>query len=84
MSKKENSIIALKKGLHLEEDFIVELGPRCRAYVASSQLSQAEKEEAETILSVLESDSARHKETVENLIERMGTEEKDGHQKNTL
>jgi len=84
MSKKENLIIALKKGLHLEDDFIVRLGPYCRACIASSQLSQAEKKEAETILSVLESDSARHKETVENLIEKMETEEKNGHQKNTL
>ena len=84
MSKKENLIIALKKGLHLEEDFIVKLGPRSRASVASSELSQAEKKEAETILSVLESDSARHKETVENLIEKMGTEEENGHQKDTL
>ena len=65
--------------MHLEEDLIVRLGPRCRACVASSQLSQAEKKEAETILSVLESDSARHKETVENLIEKMGIEEKNGH-----
>ena len=84
MRKKEKLIIALKRGLHLEEDFIIRLGPRCRACVASSQLSQAEKEEVETILSVLESDSVRHKETVENLIEKMGTEEKDGHQKNTI
>ncbi len=84
MSRKKNLIIALKKGLHLEEDFIVRLGPYCRAYIASSQLSQAEKKEAETILSVLESDSARHKQTVENLIEKMGIEEKNGHQEDTI
>ena len=79
MRKKKDLLTALKKGLHLEEDLIVRLGPRCQACVASSQLSQAEKKEAETILSVLESDSARHKETVENLIEKMGIEEKNGH-----
>lgn len=84
MSKKENLIIALKKGLHLEEDFIVRLGPYCRAYIASSELSQAEKKEAETILSVLESDAARHKETVENLIEKVETEEKNGYQEDTI
>ncbi len=79
MRKKKDLLTALKKGLHLEENLIVRLGPRCQACVASSQLSQAEKKEAETILSVLESDSARHKETVENLIEKMGIEEKNGH-----
>jgi len=79
MSRKEDLLIALKTGLNLEEDFIVRLAPRCQACVASSELSQAEKKEAETILSVLESDSARHKETVENLIEKMGIEEKNGH-----
>lgn len=84
MSKKKDLLTALNKGLDLEEDFIVRLGPHCRAYIASSQLSQMEKKEAESILSVLESDSARHKETVENLIERMGTEEKNGHQEDTI
>lgn len=79
MRKKKDLLTALKKGLHLEEDLIVRLGPRCQACVASSQLSQAEKKEAESILSVLESDSARHKETVKNLIEKMGIEEKNGH-----
>lgn len=84
MSKKENLIIALKKGLHLEEDFIVRLGPYCRACIASSELSQAEKKEAQSILSVLESDAARHKKTVENLIEKMGIEEENGHQEDTI
>lgn len=84
MSKKENLIIALKKGLRLEEDFIVRLGPYCRAYIASSELSQAEKNEAESILSVLESDSARHKRVVEGLIKDLETGEKHGYQEDTF
>lgn len=84
MSKKRDLLIALKKGLDLEENFIVRLAPRCRDCILTSELSQAEKKEAESILSVLESDSARHKETVENLIEKMGIEEKNGHQEDTI
>jgi len=84
MSKKENLIIALNKGLDLEEDFIVRLGPYCRACVASSELSQAEKKEAETILSVLESDAAKHKRVVEGLIKDLKTEGKDGYQEDTI
>ncbi len=84
MSKKKDLLTALNKGLDLEEDFIVRLGPYCRACIASSELSQTEKKEAESILSVLESDSARHKKTVENLIEKTGTEEKNGHQEDTI
>lgn len=84
MSKKENLIIALKKGLRLEEDFIVRLGPFCRAYIASSELYQTRKKEAETILSVLESDSARHKRVVEGLIKDLETGEKHGYQKDTI
>lgn len=84
MSKKENLIIALKKGLHLEEDFIVRLGPYCRACIASSELSPTEQEEAESILSVLENDSARHKETVQNLIEKIRIKEENGHQEDTI
>lgn len=84
MRKKKDLLTALNKGLDLEEDFVVRLGPHCRAYIASSELSQAEKKEAETIFSVLESDSARHKKTVENLIEKTGIEEKNGHQEDTI
>lgn len=84
MRKKKDLLTALNKGLNLEEDFIVRLGPRCRACITSSELSQAEKKEAESILSVLENDSARHKETVENLIEKMEIEEKNGHQEDTI
>jgi len=84
MRKKKDLLTALNKGLNLEEDFVVRLGPYCRACIASSQLSQAEKKEAETILSVLESDSAKHKETVEGLIKDLKTEEKNGHQEDTI
>ncbi len=84
MRKKKDLLTALNKGLNLEEDFIIRLGPHCRAYIASSELSQTEKKEAESILSVLESDSARHKETVQNLIEKMRIEEKNGHQEDTI
>lgn len=79
MSKKKDLLTALNKGLNLEEDFIVRLGPYCRAYIASSELSQAEKKEAESILSVLESDSAKHKRVVEGLIKDLKAEGKDGH-----
>ncbi len=84
MRKKKDLLTALKKGLHLEEDFIVRLGPYCRAYIASSELSQAGKKEAETILSVLESDSAKHKRVVEGLIKDLKTEGKDGYQEDTI
>jgi hypothetical protein len=84
MRKKKDLLTALNKGLNLEEDFIVRLGPYCRAYIASSELSQAEKKEAESILSVLESDSAKHKRVVEGLIKDLETGEKDGHQKDTI
>ncbi len=84
MRKKKDLLSALNKGLDLEEDFVVRLGPYCRAYIASSQLSQAEKKEAETILSVLESDSAKHKRVVEGLIKDLRTEGKDGYQKDTI
>ncbi|TET09228.1 hypothetical protein E3J84_00855 [Candidatus Aerophobetes bacterium] len=84
MKKKKDLLTALNKGLDLEEDFIVRLGPYCRAYIASSELSQAEKKEAETILSVLESDSAKHKRVVEGLIKDLETGEKDGHQEDTI
>jgi hypothetical protein len=79
MRKKKDLLTALNKGLNLEEDFIVRLGPYCRAYIASSELSQAEKKEAESILSVLESDSAKHKRVVEGLIKDLKAEGKDGY-----
>jgi len=84
MKKKKDLLTALNKGLDLEEDFVIRLGPYCRACIASSELSQAEKKEAETILSVLESDSARHKRVVEGLIKDLETGEKDGHQEDTI
>ncbi len=84
MKKKKDLLTALNKGLDLEEDFVIRLGPYCRACIASSELSQAEKKEAETILSVLESDSAKHKRVVEGLIKDLETGEKDGHQEDTI
>ncbi len=84
MRKKRDLLIALKKGLDLEENFIVRLAPRCRDCILASELSQAEKKEAESILYVLESDSARHKRVVEWLIKDLETGKKDGHQEDTI
>jgi len=84
MTNKEKLLLALKSGLDLEEDFIVKLVPHCRYCVRSSELSEKEKNEVEKILSILESGSARHKKTVESLIRKIETEERDGYQENTL
>ena len=84
MTKKEKLLLALKSGLNLEEEFIVKLAPLCQLCVRSSELSEKEKNEVENILSVLESDSVRHKKTAESLIRKIETEEKDGHQEDTL
>jgi len=84
MTDKEKLLLALKSALDLEEDFIVKLAPLCLGFLRSSQLAEKEKNEVENILSVLESDSVRHKKTVESLIRKIKMEEKDGSQKDTL
>jgi len=84
MTEKEKLLLALKSGLDLEEDFIVKLAPLCQLCVKSSELSEKEKNEVKNILSVLESDSAKHKKIVENLIKKIETEEMNGDQKDTL
>ena len=84
MTDKEKLLLALKSALDLEEDFIVKLAPLCLGFLRSSQLSEKKKNQIENILSVLESDSVRHKKTVESLIRKIETEEKDGSQENTL
>jgi len=84
MSNKEKLLLALKSALDLEEDFIVKLAPLCQLCIRSSELSEKEKTEVENILSVLESDSVEHKKIVENLIKKIETEEKHGHQEDIL
>ena len=84
MTEKEELLLALKSALDLEEDFIVKLAPLCLGFLRSSQLAEKEKNEVENILSVLESDSVRHKKTVESLIRKIENEERDGYQENTL
>ena len=84
MTDKEKLLLALKRALDLEEDFIVRVIPVSRNFLRSSELSEKEKTEVENILSVLESDSVRHKKTVDNLIKKIETEEKHGHQEDTL
>ncbi len=84
MSRKEKLVLALKSALDLEEDFIVKVAPHCQYCVRSSELSEKEKNEAGNILSVLESDSVKHKRIVENLIKKIKMEEKDGPQEDTL
>ena len=84
MTDKEKLLLALKSALDLEEDFIVKLAPLCLGFLRSSELSEKKKNQIENILSVLESDSVRHKKTVESLIRKIKMEEKDGYQENTL
>ncbi len=84
MSRKEKLVLALKSGLDLEEEFIVKLAPLYQDFVRTSELSEKEKNEAENILFVMQSDSAKHKETVESLIKKIETVEKDGSQKDTF
>ena len=84
MTKKEKLLLNLKSALDLEEDFIARLIPLSRNFLRSSELSEKEKNEAEDILSVLESNSTEHKKIVENLIKKIKMEEEDGHQEGTL
>ena len=84
MTEKEKLLLALKSGLNLEEEFIVKLAPLCRYCVRTSELSEKEKNEVENILSVMQSDSTKHKTVVESLIKKIETEEKDGSQKDTF
>jgi len=84
MTEKKELLLALKSALDLEEDFIVKLAPLCLGFLRSSQLAEKEKNEVEKILSILESCSVRHKKTVESLIRKIETEERDGYQENTL
>ena len=84
MAKEEKLLLALKSALDLEEDFIVKVAPHCQYCVRSSELSEKEKNKVENILSLLESDSTKHKRIVESLIKKIKMEEKDGHQENTL
>jgi len=79
MTDKEELLLALKSALDLEEDFIVRVIPVSRNFLRSSELLEKEKNEVENILSILKSDSVRHKKTVENLIKKIETEEKHGH-----
>ena len=79
MTEKEELLLALKSGLKLEEDFIVKLAPLCLGFLRFSELSEKKKNQIENILSVLESDSVKHKKTVENFLRKIKMEEKDGH-----
>ncbi|UCG93995.1 MAG: hypothetical protein JSW13_06075 [Candidatus Aerophobus sp.] len=84
MTEKEELLLALKRALDLEEEFIVRVIPVSRNFLRSSELSEKEKNEVENILSILESDSVEHKKIVENLIKKIEAEEKHGHQEDTL
>ena len=84
MTDKEKLLLALKSALDLEEDFIIKLAPLCLGFLRSSELSEKKKNQIENILSVLESDSVRHKKTVESLIRKIKMEEEGGYQENTL
>jgi len=68
MTEKEKLLLALKSALDLEEDFIVRLAPLYQDFLRCSEPSGKEKNEVENILSVLQSDSVKHKKIVENLI----------------
>ncbi len=84
MTEKNKLVLALKSGLDLEEEFIVKLAPLLQDFVRTSELSEKEKNEVENILSVMQSDSTKHKRIVESLIKKIETEEKDGSQKDTF
>jgi|GEM_PF-2944910 len=84
MTEKNKLVLALKSDLNLEEEFIVKLAPLCQDFVRTSELSEKEKNEVENILSVMQSDSTKHKRIVESLIKKIDTEEKDGSQKDTF
>ena len=84
MTEKEKLLLALKSALDLEEDFIVKVAPLYQDFLRCSELSGKEKNEVKNILSVLESDSVKHKKIVENLIKKIKMEEKHGPQKDTL
>lgn len=84
MTEKNKLVLALKSGLNLEEEFIVKLAPLLQDFVRTSELSEKEKNEVENILSVMQSDSTKHKRIVESLIKKIETEEEDGSQKDTF
>lgn len=84
MTEKEKLLPVLKSGLNLEEEFIVKLAPLLQDFVRTSELSEKEKNEVENILSVMQSDSTKHKRIVESLIKKIETEEKDGSHKDTF
>ena len=84
MTEKEKLLLVLKSGLNLEEEFIVKLAPLCQDFVRTSELSEKEKNEVENILSVMQSDSTKHKTVVEGLIKKIKMEEKDGYQEDAL
>ena len=71
MNKREDLLAGLKKGLSLEEDFIIRLAPRCRLYVSASDLSPGEKQKVERIITVMEKDSTKHKKIIENIIKKL-------------
>jgi hypothetical protein len=84
MTEKEKLLLKLKIALDIEEDFIVRLVPIAQNFLRASELLEKEKNEIEKILSVLESDSAKHKRIVERLIKELESGRKDGHKKDTI
>ncbi len=71
MNKREDLLVNLKKGLSLEEDFIIRLAPRCRLYISATDLSPGEKQKIESTITTIEKDSTKHKKMIENVIEEL-------------
>ena len=84
MTEKRKLLLKLRSALTLEEDFIVRLVPITQNFLIASELLEKEKDEIESILSVLKSDSAGHKRVVEGLIKESESGRKDGHKKDTI
>ena len=84
MTEKRKLLLKLRSALTLEEDFIVRLVPITQNFLIASELLEKEKDEIESILSVLKSDSAGHKRVVEGLIKESESGRKDGHKKDAL
>ncbi len=71
MNKREDLLAGLKKGISLEEDFIIRLAPRCRLCISATDLSPGEKQKIESTIATIEKDSTKHKKMVENVIDKL-------------
>ncbi len=71
MNKREDLLAGLKKGISLEEDFIIRLAPRCRLCISATDLSPGEKQKIESAITTIEKDSTKHKKIIQNIIKKL-------------